>query len=211
MKTPQYRIEPVRINVGSVIDDLGLTDLYFSDSDELNHRIEAAEMFAGVGGDELSAVDRMMFRDALTYLPDDICAKVDRAAMAVSLETRMPYLDHRVVEFAWSLPLDTLVRGDVTKWALRQVLARYVPPALTERPKAGFGIPLGAWLRGPLREWADDLLAPASLRADDYLDEPAVTRLWTAHRTGRRDHTNVLWNVLMFQSWLHAQRRPSIA
>ncbi|MEQ1704143.1 MAG: asparagine synthase-related protein, partial [Ilumatobacteraceae bacterium] len=118
--------------------------------------------------------------------------------------TRMPYLDHRVVEFAWSLPATAHLRGDVTKWALRQVLARHVPTALTDRPKAGFGIPVGAWLRGPLRDWADDLLSPTLLQADGFLDEAAVSRLWAAHRRSTRDHTNVLWNVLMFQSWLHA-------
>lgn len=168
------------------------------------HRVEPGSLFAGLGDELGSSTDRMMYRDAMTYLPDDICAKVDRAAMAVSLETRMPFLDHRVVEFAWSLPTTAHVRGDVTKWALRQVLARHVPTALTDRPKAGFGIPMGAWLCGPLREWADDLLTPSRVAADGYLDEVAVGRLWAAHRSGARDHTNVLWNVLMFQSWLHA-------
>lgn len=169
------------------------------------HHVQPSSFFDGIDTGTLSPVDRMMLRDALTYLPDDICAKVDRAAMAVSLETRMPFLDHRVAEFAWSLPQHALIRDGVSKWVVRQVLARYVPPALTERPKAGFGIPLGAWLRGPLREWADDLLSPATLRSEACLDEAAVTRLWTAHRRGARDHTNLLWNVLMFQSWLHAQ------
>ena len=152
-----------------------------------------------------AAIDRMMRLDALTYLPDDICAKVDRAAMAVSLETRMPFLDHTVVELAWGLPQRLLVRDGVSKWVLRQVLARYVPPELTERPKAGFGIPLAAWLRGPLREWADDLLDHDSLHEDGYLDAGAIAVLWDDHRSGRRDHTNVLWNVLMFQEWLDAQ------
>ncbi|HQZ86775.1 MAG TPA: asparagine synthase C-terminal domain-containing protein, partial [Actinomycetota bacterium] len=150
------------------------------------------------------AVDRMMYFDALTYLPDDICVKVDRAAMAVSLETRMPFLDHRVAEFAWSLPQQMLIRGGVSKWAVRQVLARYVPTALTERPKAGFGIPLAEWLRGPLRQWADDMLSSAALHADGYLDAGAVGHLWAAHLARRRDHTNVLWNALMFQTWLHS-------
>ncbi|MCY7298498.1 MAG: asparagine synthase C-terminal domain-containing protein, partial [Ilumatobacteraceae bacterium] len=158
----------------------------------------------GLPGVPLDPVDRMMYFDALTYLPDDICAKVDRAAMAVSLETRMPFLDHRVVEFAWSLPQQMLIRNGVSKWAVRQVLARYVPPSLTERPKAGFGIPLAVWLRGPLRGWADDMLSPTTLHADGYLDVDAIARLWAAHRGGRRDHTNVLWNVLMFQSWLRS-------
>ena len=172
----------------------------------LGHRLDPASIFDRLPATPADPVDRMMYRDTLTYLPDDICVKVDRAAMAVSLETRMPFLDHRVVEMAWSLPQHLLVRDGTSKWVLRQVLGRYVPPALTERPKLGFGIPLAAWLRGPLRDWADDLLAPAMLGADDYLDAAAVDRLWAAHRAGRRDHTKVLWNVLMFQSWLHSAR-----
>ena len=170
----------------------------------LGHPLEPATIFAELPTAPADPVDRMMYRDTLTYLPDDICVKVDRAAMAVSLETRMPFLDHRVVEMAWSLPQRSLIRDGVSKWVLRQVLGRYVPPALTERPKLGFGIPLAAWLRDPLREWADDLLAPATLGAEGYLDAGEVGRLWAAHRAGRRDHTNVLWNVLMFQSWLHS-------
>jgi len=170
----------------------------------LGHSVHPSSLFDRLAPGPANAVDLMMYRDTLTYLPDDICAKVDRAAMAVSLETRMPFLDHRVVEFAWSLPQQALLRDGVSKWALRQVLARYVPPELTERPKAGFGIPLASWLRDPLREWADALLTPEALRADGFLDADAVSRLWSAHRAGRSDHTNVLWNVLMFQSWLHA-------
>jgi asparagine synthase (glutamine-hydrolysing) len=198
--------------LASVLDNRGVDDVYervFGSIDGLGlvsgHRVSAGSVFADLEVPPGSATDRMMYRDSLTYLPDDICAKVDRAAMAVSLETRMPYLDHRVVEFAWSLPTTAHLRDGTTKWALREVLARHVPTALTDRPKAGFGIPIGAWLRGPLRSWADDLLAPAGIVADGYLDAAAVGRLWAAHREGRRDHTLVLWNVLMFQSWLHAQ------
>jgi len=171
----------------------------------LGRHFDPVAWFATLPTGPTGAVDRMMYRDALTYLPDDICTKVDRAAMAVSLETRMPFLDHRVVELAWGLPQQALIRGGESKWVLRQVLARYVPAPLTERPKAGFGLPLAAWLREPLSQWAADTLAPSTLRAQGYLDADAVQRLWAAHRDGRRDHTNVLWNVLMFQEWLAAQ------
>jgi len=169
------------------------------------HAFEARRLFRDVvPADELDAdvVDRMMRFDALVYIPDDICVKVDRAAMAVSLETRMPYLDHGIAELAWNLPKDVLIRDGVTKWVLRQVLARYVPPELTERPKAGFGLPIAAWLRGPLREWADDLLSAEAL-AHGHLDRVAVQRLWKAHRSGRHNYTRALWNTLMFQEWLN--------
>jgi asparagine synthase (glutamine-hydrolysing) len=190
---PSRGVDDVYRRVFGAIDGLGLA---------VGQHVDLRSFFERVAHVPSDPVDRMMYLDALTYLPDDICAKVDRAAMAVGLETRMPFLDHRVVEFAWSLPQRMLIRDGVSKWAVRQVLARYVPPALTERPKAGFGIPLADWLRGPLREWVDDLLSPATLRAQGYLDADAVTKLWSAHRSRTRDHTNVLWNVLMFQSWL---------
>ncbi len=145
---------------------------------------------------------RMMYRDSLSYLPDDILCKVDRAAMATSLETRVPFLDHRVVELAWRMPLDMKIRGNEGKWALRQVLYRHVPRELIERPKAGFGIPVGEWLRGPLREWAESLLAESRLRAEGYFRPEVVTRRWREHVSGARDHTLSIWAVLMFQAWL---------
>ena len=151
------------------------------------------------------AVERMMYLDTMTYLPDDILTKVDRATMASSLEGRMPFLDPDVAALAWRLPPDMKVRAGTGKWLLRRLLHRYVPPALVERPKAGFGIPLGDWLRGPLRPWAEDLLDAGRLSADGYLAPGVVRRLWAEHLSGRHDRQYALWDVLMFQAWLDAQ------
>src|SRR5690606_22397832 len=148
-----------------------------------------------------SAQLRMMYRDAMTYLPDDILCKVDRAAMGVSLETRAPFLDPEVAAVAWRLPLAMKIRGAEGKWALRQILYRHVPRELIERPKAGFAMPIGQWLRGPLRDWAEALLDPVRMRADGYLDAVPVRKAWQAHQRGGSD-TERLWTVLMFQAWL---------
>jgi asparagine synthase (glutamine-hydrolysing) len=147
---------------------------------------------------------RMMFRDSITYLPDDILCKVDRAAMATSLETRVPLLDHRVAEFAWRLPISMKIRNGVGKWGLRQILYRHVPRELVERPKSGFAIPIGEWLRGPLRSWAEELLDEERLRAEGYLDAELIRNTWAQHLSGRHDWTPKLWSILMFQSWLEA-------
>jgi asparagine synthase (glutamine-hydrolysing) len=144
----------------------------------------------------------MMYQDSMTYLPDDILCKVDRAAMACSLETRVPFLDHRVVEMAWRLPLHMKVRGNTGKWALRQLLYKHVPRELIERPKAGFAIPIGQWLRGPLREWAENLLSAQRLQTEGFLRPAPIRQAWAEHLCGKRDHTAKLWSVLMFQAWL---------
>jgi asparagine synthase (glutamine-hydrolysing) len=150
-------------------------------------------------------VARMMALDGLTYLPDDILVKVDRAAMAVSLETRAPFLDRDVVEFAWSLPMHMKIRNGQGKWLLRQLLDRYVPRELVERPKMGFGIPLDAWLRGPLREWAESLLAEDRLQRERYFNPAPIRAAWKAHVAGA-SYGYRLWSVLMFQAWLEAQQ-----
>lgn len=148
------------------------------------------------------ARSRMMYWDASTYLPDDILCKVDRAAMAIGLETRVPFLDHRVADLAWRLPTTMKIRGSETKWILRQLLYRYVPRKLIERPKSGFAIPLAEWLRGPLRAWAEDLLHPHKLKREGYLDPGPIQAAWRQHLSGEHDWSSRLWCVLMFEAWL---------
>jgi asparagine synthase (glutamine-hydrolysing) len=159
---------------------------------------ETGRILDGRGPGEL--LDRMMLADQMTYLPDDLLAKVDRASMAVSLEVRAPLLDHRVVEFSWRLPHALKIRGARGKWILRQILYRRVPPAMVDRPKMGFSVPIDRWLRGPLREWAESLL-PREGRMDAVLNAAAVARAWEALQRGRRSAGAALWAVLVFQAW----------
>jgi asparagine synthase (glutamine-hydrolysing) len=159
------------------------------------------------GPDDGYAADlpgRLMYRDMARYLPGDVLVKVDRASMSVGLEARCPLLDHRVVEFAWRLPTQAKLRGGTTKWILRQVLRRYVPDTLFNRPKAGFNVPIGTWLAGPLRDWAEDLFTTSRSVNDGLIDHARVASIWREHLTGRRDRGCELWAVLMLQAWLAA-------
>ncbi len=146
-------------------------------------------------------VSWMQYLDTLTYLPDDILTKVDRASMAVALEVRVPLLDHRVVELSWRLPQRFKLRGGVGKWLLRQIAYKYVPRELLERPKMGFGVPIDQWLRGPLKDWADDLLGSSALRCRRAARGPPIAEKWAEHQSGARNWQYFLWNVLMFEAW----------
>jgi len=191
------------------IDDLylGLVTHWSPDQVVLGGREPATCLHgAPLSLEGLDDVQRMMALDAMTYLPDDILVKVDRAAMGVSLEGRVPFLDHRVVEFAWRMPQSMKLRNGVGKWALRQVLYRHVPKALVERPKMGFGVPIDVWLRGPLKEWAQTLLSEERLRREGFFNPAPIRAKWAEHLSGKRNWQYLLWDVLMFQAWMESQR-----
>lgn len=195
-----------------------LADIVAAPRSELYPRLTAhwhhpAKLIQGtVGGwDEhavppgLGLVESMQYRDTLCYLPDDILTKVDRASMAVGLEARVPLLDHRVVGWAWGLPAEMKLRAGCGKWVLRKVLERHVPRTLTERPKMGFGVPVGTWLRGPLRPWTEELLSAAALQRHGLLHASPIRQAWDEHLSGRRNWGLKLWGILMLQAWLEAQ------
>jgi asparagine synthase (glutamine-hydrolysing) len=165
----------------------------------------------GFALDGASPAERMMLGDALGYLPDDILCKVDRASMAVSLETRVPFLDHRLSAVAARIPIGMKIADGRGKLVIRKLLDRYVPRDLTDRPKAGFGIPVGEWLRGPLKGWADDLLSEERLRRGGMFDVDTVRRRYRKHQSGHRDSTVALWSILIFESWLEAQGTDTLS
>jgi len=196
--------------LGAMLAQSGETELYrglLSQWDDPESLVPGSIEPHGILWDESVATEipdfirRMQFQDAVTYLPEDILTKVDRASMAVALEARVPLLDHRVVEFAWGLQRSLKIRDGKGKWLLRQVLYRYVPSELVERPKMGFSVPVTAWLRGPLRDWAEDLLDETRMREAGLLNPAPVRRRWAEHQEGRRDWSDSLWGVLMFQAW----------
>jgi asparagine synthase (glutamine-hydrolysing) len=190
---------------------LGLVSHWSDPADVVLGGCEPASLLTGLRPilNGLNDVERMMALHGLTCLPDSVLAKIDRAAMGIGLETRLPFLDHRLVEFAWQLPLDMKLRrephGTTTQWILRRMLSRHVPRAVFEHPERGSGIPVGRWLRGPLREWAESLLSRSRLDGDGFFDTTAVRRRWTEHLSGHQDWQHPLWCVLMFQTWLDEQ------
>lgn len=199
----------------SVIGAASIEELYYSllghwqnpESVVINgHEPETFFKNAANELNNLDPIQKMMILDFQGYLPDDILVKVDRASMGVSLEARVPFLDHRVIEYAWSLPLSFKLREGQTKWILRQVLYKYVPAQMMERPKKGFSIPIDSWLRGPLKEWAENLLDEDRLKKEGFFHPLAIREKWEEHLSGKRNCSEHLWSVLMFQAWLNEQR-----
>lgn len=213
-RAPQHFGGKLRKSLQAVANARGIDDVYTSFLDEWGE--EGAPVLGvedrmstfsdlGIGGGASDAL-RMMYGDAVSYLPDDILCKVDRASMAVSLETRAPFLDHRVAELAARIPTSMNIRGSNGKNILKELLYREAPAGLFERPKAGFGVPVGEWIKGPLRDWAEDLLDPTTIRADGWFDADVLNSRWQQHLSGRRDSTAALWAILMFEAWRRQEK-----
>lgn len=187
---------------------LGLLSQFHQPNEIVNGGVEPATVIASPKAKRFvpDYVERMQYLDTLTYLPDDILTKVDRASMAVSLEARVPIIDHRVVELAWRLPRRMRYRDGKSKWILRRVLRRFVPEKLIDRPKMGFGVPIDHWLRGPLREWAEDLLSESALISEDLFKPSQIRARWKAHLEGRENWQYPLWTIIMVQDWLARER-----
>ena len=149
-----------------------------------------------------SSFNRMMYLDQQTYLTDDILCKVDRAAMSNSLETRAPFLDHRIAEFSWQIPNEFKIKNNQTKFLLRETLRDYIPVSMIERPKTGFGIPIGEWLKGPLFEWGESLITKEKISDKGYLNYDEVNKCWQEHQSGQFNWSSRLWTILMFQAWI---------
>jgi len=201
--------------LASVINAKSLEDCYFNLISHWNNSsnivIGASNIIAPVMDKKnhlnLGSIEQnMMYLDSISYLPDDILTKVDRAAMSVSLETRVPFLNHHVVEFANHLPLSMKIKDGESKWILKQLLDQYIPRKLVERPKMGFGVPIDVWLRGPLRDWAESLLDESRLRQEGFLKYEPIRRKWSEHLSGKRNWQHHLWDILMFQAWLESHK-----
>ena len=151
----------------------------------------------------------MMYIDQLTYMPNDILVKLNRASMASSLETRIPFLNHNLVELSWRVPENLKIKNKKGKWILREILKNYIPEDLYERPKSGFAIPLAQWLRGPLKEWANSLINKKTINEEGYFYFENIEKMWSEHLTGRYDWSSRLWCILIFQSWLSKEKRTN--
>jgi asparagine synthase (glutamine-hydrolysing) len=219
-QVPQYFGAKVRKSLRTIIAAQRLDDVYAMFLDEWAEDgspvIDSGKDF-GLCAFDLDAGKRapdslrMMYCDAISYLPDDIMCKVDRASMAVSLETRAPFLDHRVAEFAARIPTGMNIRGGGGKGILKQLLFREAPKPMFARPKSGFGIPIGEWIKGPLRPWAEELLDPGMMRSEGYFDPAPIESRWRQHLSGERDSTPALWAILMFQAWHREQNSVAAA